>query len=92
MCGLAGIYNFRSLAPAGRAEVERMTRISSIADRMMKASTLQARLDSDKSNFRVKYRSFFDLNTATNPLAFVSFFLFDLFRITGHFFLRLRFR
>jgi asparagine synthase (glutamine-hydrolysing) len=27
MCGLAGIYNFRSLAPAGRAEVERMTRI-----------------------------------------------------------------
>lgn len=27
MCGLAGIYNFRSLAPAGRAELERMTRI-----------------------------------------------------------------
>jgi asparagine synthase (glutamine-hydrolysing) len=26
MCGLAGIYNFRSLAPAGRAELERMTR------------------------------------------------------------------
>jgi asparagine synthase (glutamine-hydrolysing) len=27
MCGLAGMYNFRSLAPADRAAVERMTRI-----------------------------------------------------------------
>jgi asparagine synthase (glutamine-hydrolysing) len=27
MCGLAGMYNFRSLAPADRATVERMTRI-----------------------------------------------------------------
>jgi GT2 family glycosyltransferase len=45
-----------------------------------------------KSNYRLKYRWFFNLSTATNPLAFVSFFLFDLFRITGHFFLRLRFR
>jgi asparagine synthase (glutamine-hydrolysing) len=27
MCGLTGIYNFRSLAPADRATVERMTRI-----------------------------------------------------------------
>src|SRR5713101_452410 len=27
MCGLAGMYNFRSLAPADRAAVERMTRL-----------------------------------------------------------------
>lgn len=27
MCGLAGMYNFRSLAPADRAVVERVTRI-----------------------------------------------------------------
>jgi asparagine synthase (glutamine-hydrolysing) len=27
MCGLAGLYNFRSLAPADRAAVERMTRL-----------------------------------------------------------------
>ncbi len=45
-----------------------------------------------KSNYRLKYRLFFDLKTARNPFAFVSFFLFDLIRITGHFFLRLRFR
>lgn len=43
-----------------------------------------------KSNYRLKYRFFFSFNTASNPIAFVSFFLCDLLRITGHFFLRLR--
>ena|SRR5262245_26055948 len=43
-----------------------------------------------RSNYRLKYRLFFNLETATNPFAFVSFFLFDLFRIAGHFLLRLR--
>lgn len=42
-----------------------------------------------KSNCRLKYRFFFALNTAKNPVAFLSFFLFDLLRITCHFFLRL---
>jgi N-acetylglucosaminyl-diphospho-decaprenol L-rhamnosyltransferase len=45
-----------------------------------------------KSNFRIKYRFFFGFNTAKNPLAFFSFLLFDLLRVTGHFLLRLRFR
>jgi GT2 family glycosyltransferase len=45
-----------------------------------------------KSNFRLRYRFFFSIDTATNPLALVSFLLFDLARITGHFFVRLRFR
>ena len=44
-----------------------------------------------KSNSRLKYRFFFAFNTATNPFAFISFFLFDLLRITYHFFIRLRF-
>lgn len=43
-----------------------------------------------KSNYRLRYRFFFGINTATNPLALVSFLAFDLFRITGHFLLRLR--
>jgi len=43
-----------------------------------------------KSNFRLKYRFFFSLDTARNPVFFVSFFLFDLLRITYHFLLRLR--
>lgn len=45
-----------------------------------------------KSNCRLKYRFFFCLNTATNPFAFASFLFLDLLRITGHFFLRLRFK
>jgi GT2 family glycosyltransferase len=45
-----------------------------------------------KSNCRLKYRFFFCLNTAKNPLAFVSFLLLDLLRITCHFLLRLRLR
>jgi N-acetylglucosaminyl-diphospho-decaprenol L-rhamnosyltransferase len=45
-----------------------------------------------KSNFRLKYRFFFSLNTATNPFAFISFLLFDLLRITCQFLLRLQFR
>jgi N-acetylglucosaminyl-diphospho-decaprenol L-rhamnosyltransferase len=44
-----------------------------------------------KSNFRLKYRFFFSLKTARNPLAFVSFLLFDFVRITWHFLVRLRF-
>jgi N-acetylglucosaminyl-diphospho-decaprenol L-rhamnosyltransferase len=43
-----------------------------------------------KSNFRLKYRFFFSLKTASNPFAFVSFFFFDLLRLTLHFVLRLR--
>jgi GT2 family glycosyltransferase len=45
-----------------------------------------------KSGFRLKYRFFFSLNTAKNPFYFLSFFLFDLLRITCRFILRLRFR
>jgi GT2 family glycosyltransferase len=45
-----------------------------------------------KSNYRLKYRFFFTLKTASNPGAFISFLLLDLVRITVHFFLRLRFR
>jgi len=44
-----------------------------------------------KSNFRLKYRFFFGLNTATNPLAFISFLLCDFCRISCHLLLRLRF-
>jgi GT2 family glycosyltransferase len=44
-----------------------------------------------KSNFRLKYRLFFGLNTARNPVAFASFLIFDLSRIIVHFVLRLRF-
>lgn len=43
-----------------------------------------------KSNCRLKYRWFFSVNTAKNPLAFVSFFVFDLLRISAHFLLRVR--
>jgi len=43
-----------------------------------------------KSNCRLKYRFFFSVNTATNPFALISFLLFDLVRVTGHFFLGLR--
>jgi len=45
-----------------------------------------------KSNFRLKYRFFFGLNTAKNLLAFISFLLFDLLRISCYFLLRLRFK
>jgi GT2 family glycosyltransferase len=45
-----------------------------------------------KSNSRLKYRVFFGFNTAKNPLAFVSFLVCDMLRITAHFLLRLRFR
>jgi GT2 family glycosyltransferase len=45
-----------------------------------------------KSNYRLKYRFFFALNTAINPFAFISFLLLDLLRITYHFLLRLRLR
>jgi GT2 family glycosyltransferase len=45
-----------------------------------------------KSSFRLKERFFFSLNTAKNPFYFFIFFLFDLFRIIGHFILRLSFR
>jgi hypothetical protein len=45
-----------------------------------------------KSNFRLKYRFFFGADTATNPLALISFLLFDFLRITGHFVLRVRIR
>jgi N-acetylglucosaminyl-diphospho-decaprenol L-rhamnosyltransferase len=44
-----------------------------------------------KSNFRLKYRFFFSLKTASNPAAFISFLLFDLARISWHFLVRLRF-
>jgi N-acetylglucosaminyl-diphospho-decaprenol L-rhamnosyltransferase len=45
-----------------------------------------------KSNFRLKYRFFFSLKTARNPVAFISFLLFDLVRISWHFLVRVRFR
>src|SRR5262249_37068665 len=45
-----------------------------------------------KSNFRLKYRFFFSLNTARNLLTFIVFLLFDILRISCHFFLRLRFK
>jgi N-acetylglucosaminyl-diphospho-decaprenol L-rhamnosyltransferase len=45
-----------------------------------------------KSNFRLKYRFFFGLNTATNPLALISFLLCDFCRISCHLLLRLRVR
>ncbi len=45
-----------------------------------------------KSNFRLKYRWYFNRNTARNRIAFVSFGLFDMARITGHFIARLRLR
>jgi GT2 family glycosyltransferase len=45
-----------------------------------------------KSYFRLKDRFFFGLKTATNPCAFISFLLFDILRISCHFFLRLRFK
>jgi len=38
-----------------------------------------------RSNFRLKYRFFFSLATAASPFQFISFFAFDLLRITGHF-------
>src|SRR5262249_9160764 len=44
-----------------------------------------------KSNFRLRYRFFFSLDTAKNPFFFVSFLLYDLLRITYHFLSRLRF-
>jgi GT2 family glycosyltransferase len=43
-----------------------------------------------KSNCRLKYRYFFSLKTARNPLQFISFLTLDLLRITCHFLLRLR--
>jgi N-acetylglucosaminyl-diphospho-decaprenol L-rhamnosyltransferase len=43
-----------------------------------------------KSNCRLRYRLFFALKTARNPIAFLSFLIFDLLRITTHFVLRLR--
>jgi N-acetylglucosaminyl-diphospho-decaprenol L-rhamnosyltransferase len=44
-----------------------------------------------KSDCRLKYRFFFSLKTARNPVQCLSFLIFDLLRITWHFFLRLRF-
>jgi N-acetylglucosaminyl-diphospho-decaprenol L-rhamnosyltransferase len=44
-----------------------------------------------KSNFRLKYRFFFGLSAAKNPVIFASFLLCDLARITGHFLTRVRF-
>jgi N-acetylglucosaminyl-diphospho-decaprenol L-rhamnosyltransferase len=43
-----------------------------------------------KSNCRLRYRFFFGLKTALNPLQFISFLSFDLIRITAHFVLRLK--
>jgi N-acetylglucosaminyl-diphospho-decaprenol L-rhamnosyltransferase len=43
-----------------------------------------------KSNCRLRYRLFFALKTARNPVAFLSFLIFDLLRITTHLVLRLR--
>ena len=43
-----------------------------------------------KSNCRLKYRWFFNVNTARNPLALSSFLIFDLLRISVHFFSRVR--
>jgi N-acetylglucosaminyl-diphospho-decaprenol L-rhamnosyltransferase len=45
-----------------------------------------------KSNCRLRYRWFFAVKTAKNPVAFLSFLISDLLRITMHFILRLRFR
>lgn len=44
-----------------------------------------------KSNCRLKYHFFFSLKTAENPFYFMSYFVFDLLRITYHFLVRLRF-
>lgn len=52
---------------------------------------LKAYLFGTKSNFRLKYRFFFAYNTARNPLAFTSFLICDVARMTFHFFSRLRF-
>jgi GT2 family glycosyltransferase len=43
-----------------------------------------------KSNMRLKGRFFFAVDTAANPLAFVSFLVLDLVRITGHVLTRVR--
>jgi len=45
-----------------------------------------------KSNFRLKYRFFFSINTARNPIQLITFLLCDLIRITWHFSLRMRLR
>jgi GT2 family glycosyltransferase len=45
-----------------------------------------------KSNARLKYRIHFSYATATNTIAFVSFFICDLTRVTVHFLKRLRLR
>jgi N-acetylglucosaminyl-diphospho-decaprenol L-rhamnosyltransferase len=43
-----------------------------------------------KSNYRLKYRLFFSLNTAKHPVACISFMICDLLRISWHFLSRLR--
>jgi N-acetylglucosaminyl-diphospho-decaprenol L-rhamnosyltransferase len=43
-----------------------------------------------KSDCRLKYRFFFGLKTARNPLQCLSFWVFDLCRVTCHFFIRLK--
>jgi N-acetylglucosaminyl-diphospho-decaprenol L-rhamnosyltransferase len=43
-----------------------------------------------KSYYRLKYRIFFAYNTSRNPLAFCSFLISDLTRITFHFLSRVR--
>ena len=45
-----------------------------------------------KSNCRLYYRFFFALKSATSPLQFMSFLIFDLSRVTWHFVSRLRLR
>jgi N-acetylglucosaminyl-diphospho-decaprenol L-rhamnosyltransferase len=44
-----------------------------------------------KSDCRLKYRFFFAIKTAKNPLQGLSFLIFDLLRVTGHFLLRVKF-
>jgi N-acetylglucosaminyl-diphospho-decaprenol L-rhamnosyltransferase len=44
-----------------------------------------------KSNYRLKYRFYFSLNTATSPLQFICFLICDFLRIGYHLLLRLRF-
>ncbi len=45
-----------------------------------------------RSSFWIKFRFYFALKTATSPLQFLSYFSWDLLRITVHFLRRLRLR
>jgi GT2 family glycosyltransferase len=84
----AGYRLVVSYAAVGKVHVEASDRMNVTEWYAMK--DLRDYFFGIKSNFRLKYRLFFGLNTARNPFAFASFLLFDIFRISCHFLLRLR--